>query len=119
MGSPCGWVAKNPPLGWEDPLEKEMATHSSILAWRIPWTEEPGRLQSMESQRVRYDLPTEYACVQFSHSVVKQSNFSDLHKMQTLPSLMAFYTDTEVMRHEEEEKEEKNEETISELKEWN
>ena len=39
-------------LGWEDPLEKEMATHSSILAWRIPWTEEPGRLQSMESHRV-------------------------------------------------------------------
>ena len=40
-------------LGWEDPLEKEMATHSSILAWRIPWTEEPGGLQSMGSQRVR------------------------------------------------------------------
>ena len=37
-------------LGWEDPLEKEMATHSSILAWRIPWTEEPGRLQSLGSQ---------------------------------------------------------------------
>ena len=37
-------------LGWEDPLEKEMATHSSILAWRIPWTEETGRLQSMGSQ---------------------------------------------------------------------
>ena len=37
-------------LGWEDPLEKEMATHSSILAWRIPWTEEPGRLQSIGSQ---------------------------------------------------------------------
>ena len=37
-------------LGWVDPLEKEMATHSSILAWRIPWTEEPGRLQSMGSQ---------------------------------------------------------------------
>ena len=34
-------------LGWEDPLEKEMATHSSILAWRVPWTEEPGRLQSL------------------------------------------------------------------------
>ena len=34
-------------LGWEDPLEKEMATHSSILAWKIPWTEEPGRLQSL------------------------------------------------------------------------
>ena len=37
-------------LDWEDPLEKEMAAHSSILAWRIPWTEEPGRLQSMGSQ---------------------------------------------------------------------
>ena len=39
-------------LGWEDPLEKEMATHSSTIAWKIPWTEEPGRLQSMGSQRV-------------------------------------------------------------------
>ena len=39
-------------LGWEDPLEKEMATHSSILAWRIPWTEEPGGLQPMGLQRV-------------------------------------------------------------------
>ena len=42
-------------LGQEDPLEKEMATHSSILAWRILWTEEPGSLQSMGSQRVRHD----------------------------------------------------------------
>ena len=42
-------------LRWEDPLEKEMATHSSILAWRIPWTEEPGGLQSIGSQRVGYD----------------------------------------------------------------
>ena len=42
-------------LGWEDPLEKEMAIHSSILAWKIPWTEEPGRLQSMESLRVGHD----------------------------------------------------------------
>ena len=40
-------------LGWEDPLEEETATHSSILAWRIPWTEKPRRLQSMESQRVK------------------------------------------------------------------
>ena len=39
-------------LGWEDPLEKEVATHSSVLAWEIPWTEEPGGLQSMGSQRV-------------------------------------------------------------------
>ena len=42
-------------LGWDDPLEKEMATHSSILAWRIPRTEEPGRLQSMALQRVGLD----------------------------------------------------------------
>ena len=60
------WI-KNPPamqetqetwvgsLGQEDPLEEEMTAHSSILAWRIPWTEEPGRLQSMGSQRVGRD----------------------------------------------------------------
>ena len=42
-------------LGWEDPLEKEMATHSNILAWKISWTEEPGGLQSIWSQRVEYD----------------------------------------------------------------
>ena len=42
-------------LGQEDPLEKEMATHSSTLAWKIPWTEEPGRLQSMGLQRVRHN----------------------------------------------------------------
>ena len=45
-------------LGWEGPLQKEMATHSSILAWEIPWTEEPGGLQSMGSQKVRYGLVT-------------------------------------------------------------
>ena len=57
-------TVKNPPtfqenwvrfLGREDPLEKGMATHSRILAWRIPWTEEPGRLQAMGSQRVGHD----------------------------------------------------------------
>ena len=46
------WVQS---LGWEDALERGMATHSSILAWRIPWTEEPGGLQSMGSQRVRHN----------------------------------------------------------------
>ena len=45
-------------LGWEDPLEKEMATHSSTLAWKIPWTEEPGRLQSIRLQRVGHDWVT-------------------------------------------------------------
>ena len=61
LGFPGGSVVKNPPtvqetqvrsLGWEDPLKKEMATHSSILAWRIPQTEEPGGLQSMGSQEL-------------------------------------------------------------------
>ena len=42
-------------LGWEDPLEKEMAIHSSTIAWKIPWTEEPGREESMGSQRVGHD----------------------------------------------------------------
>ena len=45
-------------LGWEDPLEKEMATHSSILAWKMPWTEEPGRLQTIGLQRTRHDRAT-------------------------------------------------------------
>ena len=65
-GSPSlvAQLVKNPPampetlvqfLGWEDPLEKGKATHSSILAWRTPWTEEPGRLQSMGLQRVGQD----------------------------------------------------------------
>ena len=49
-------------LGWEDPLEKEMATHSSILAWKIPWTEKPGGLQSMGSQRVRHSW-SDLACM--------------------------------------------------------
>ena len=64
QGFPGGSVVKNlpavqetqvQPLGKEDPLDEEMATHSSILARIIPWTEEPDRLQSIESQRVRHD----------------------------------------------------------------
>ena len=50
------WVSS---LGWEDLLEEDVATHSSILAWRIPWTEEAGRLQSMESQRVGHKATRE------------------------------------------------------------
>ena len=49
---PTMWETQVRSLGQEDPLEKEMATHSSILAWKIQWTEDPGRLQSMGSQRV-------------------------------------------------------------------
>ena len=51
-------------LGWEDPLEKGKATHSSILAWRIPWIAEPGGLQSMELQRIRHDWATCHAVLQ-------------------------------------------------------
>ena len=66
-GFPNGSLVKNPPamqemqelpvqvLGWEDPLKEEMAAHSSILSGRTPWTEEPGKLQSMGSQRIRCD----------------------------------------------------------------
>ena len=66
LGFPGGSVVKKKNLpanagdvvsipDWEDPLKEEMATHSSILAWEIPWTEKPARLQSMQSQRVRHD----------------------------------------------------------------
>ena len=55
---PTMWETQVQSLGREDLLEKEMATHSSTLAWKIPWMEECGRLQSMGSQRVRHDLAT-------------------------------------------------------------
>ena len=53
-------------LGWEDPLENEMAPHFSTLAWEIPWTEEPGRLQSMGLQRVGHDWPTSLSLLTIS-----------------------------------------------------
>ena len=52
---PAVWETWVQSLGWKDPLEKEMATHSSTLAWKIPWTEAPSKLQSMGSQRVGHD----------------------------------------------------------------
>ena len=55
---PAMWETRVHSVGWKGPLEKEMATHSSILAWEIPWTEETGGLQFMRSQRVGYDLAT-------------------------------------------------------------
>ena len=70
------WVQS---LGREDPLEKEMTTHSSILAWKIPWTEEPGRLQSMGSQGIRHDWVTNtYTQTkekEFGHKNVKMGSF--------------------------------------------
>ena len=63
------------PLGWEDSLEKEMATHSSILAWEIPWTEEPGGLQSMGQQQSRArlsDLTTTTIAKVISNTFLKE-----------------------------------------------
>ena len=88
------WVRS---LGWEDLLEKEMATHSSILAWRIPWTEEPGGLQSTGSQRVGHDWVTSvthsvYICQlqspNSSHSPYpRHAHTSVLHICVSIPAL--------------------------------
>ena len=81
MGFPGGSVVKNPPakketwvqsLYWDDPLEKEMATRSSILAWEIPWAEEPRGLQSMQWQRIRHNL------------VIKQQHICMFNKSEIL-----------------------------------
>ena len=58
------WETRVRALGWEDPLEQEMATHSSTIAWKIPWTEEPGRLQSMGLQRVGLTERLHFTCKQ-------------------------------------------------------
>ena len=70
------WVQS---LGWEDPLEKEMATHSCILAWETLWTEEPGGLQSMGSQRVRHDLATEHPRTAFKneHKILSSQRYCE------------------------------------------
>ena len=63
---PAVWETWVQSLSWEDPLEEGMATHSSILAWRISWTEEPGGLPSMGSERVRHDCVTKHALMESS-----------------------------------------------------
>ena len=78
-------------LGWEDPLKKEMATCSSILAWKIPWTEKPGRLQSMGSQKVGHD----WAC---THTHLKTRTFSymtgiQLYYIQEIHLIYSPYSD--------------------------
>ena len=78
---PAMWETRVRFLGQEDPLEKEMAIHSSTLAWKIPWTEKPDRLQSMGSQRVRHNWTTSVSLsVQFSPSVLSNSLWP--HKLQ-------------------------------------
>ena len=101
------WVQS---LSWEDPLEKEMATHSSILAWKIPWTKEPGRLQSLGSQRVGHDWATSlhfislhlycmsppvhpYGTAYSSFSIMSSLTFRLLYRLLTLcmiPSCCCF-----------------------------
>ena len=99
-------------LGWEDPLEKEMAIHSSILAWRIPWTEKPSRLQSIGSQRVGHDWATSPSCTYrqvscewspLSSDASGSWNVSrgeDLSEMWTLSQLILSTVRTEILeRH--------------------
>ena len=84
-------------LGWEDPLEKEMAIHSNTLAWKIPWTEEPDRLQSMWSQRVRHNWMTSLSLYQFdliqvrwNQHKISQSLFP-IHKFWITLSFLFIY----------------------------
>ena len=91
MGFPGGSVVKNPTakqemqvqsLGWEDPLEKELATHSSILGWEIPWTEEPGELQSMGSQGAGYNCTTEHIHINVIIIEILMTNYlPGIHKI--------------------------------------
>ena len=74
-------------LGWEDLLEKDMATHSSTLVWKMPWTEEPGRLQSMGLQRVRHGWATSLTIIILSWAVTRLLHFSQ-EKSQTGTSLV-------------------------------
>ena len=73
-------------LGREDPLEKEMTTHSSIHAWEIPWTKEPGRLWSMELQRVGHDLVTQQQQMQCSQQKIQ--------KVQTVSPIFTYMRDS-------------------------
>ena len=91
------WVKNRPAnegdMGWslgqEDPLEKEKATHSSILAWKIPWTEESGGLQTMGSQRVGHGLATEYA-----HTWMRGAWWATVHEIAGSQSCLSNWTCT-------------------------
>ena len=74
-------------LGWEDPLEKEMAAHSSILAWKIPWTAEPGRLPSTGSQRVGHDRATSLPALQADPLPAELKNSKDSGTILLSPNM--------------------------------
>ena len=101
---PAMQEAQVPSLGREDPLEKEMATHSSILSWRIPWTEEPDRLQSMGSPRVGHDWATNtslhFMCIKgliytfknccLQYSQIQHGNCFDIQKHPARDMILFF-----------------------------
>ena len=104
---PCGSAVKNPlamqetqemrvwSLDWEDPLEKEMATHSSIVAWKIPWREAPGRLQSMGSHWVGHGWATEHTLTLILHARCYSKKFNILTHSVLLSALWGrCYCDT-------------------------
>ena len=85
------WETRVWSLGWEDPLEKVMSTHSSILAWKIPWMEKPGRLQSVGSQRVGHDwVPS----LSFKHALLPHL-YIKIDTICMTPNLLMFYTMSE------------------------
>ena len=94
---PAMWETQVQSLGGEDPLEKEMATHSSILVWEIPWTEEPGGLQSIRSQRVRHKWVTNtftflYTFLDFLVLIVKyKCSIFFFQKFLTIPDTLHYH----------------------------
>ena len=76
-------------LGWENPLEKEMATHSSILAWKIPWTEEPDRLESMGLKRVGHDLALMHFSLSYYFMFNESKNYVLYIFLDLLPNVFA------------------------------
>ena len=82
---PTMWDTRFQSLGREDPLEKEMATHSNTFAWKIPWTEEPGRLQSTGSQRVGQDWATSLSLSSQSETSKQKSFESDVSLFASAP----------------------------------
>ena len=88
-------------LGWEDPLEEEMAVYSSILARKILWTEEPGRLQSMGSQRVGHDWATEHACTHaHTHTHTHKSEYRGLFLKLSFVNLDIVFLDVRSLIYE-------------------
>ena len=87
-------------LGQEDPLEKEMATHSRILAWKIPWTEEPGRLQSMGWQRDRHDWVTSLFTIMYIihciYALIYIYQFMIYHKARVIKTVWNWQKDTHI-----------------------